>query len=94
LHYPIKEPIISYDFESEEIKNCKDEIDANEYSRNLLISPNDYSEFIRKGSFSDNSIRIFAKQQGITPDIVLGRLQHDGKVDYSQFSRMRFDLLN
>jgi HTH-type transcriptional regulator / antitoxin HigA len=62
------------------------------YSRDILIDKNNHDEFVKLCRFSDNSIRVFARQQNVTPDIVLGRLQHDGKVEYSQFSRMRYDL--
>lgn len=58
---------------------------ADRYAENCLISPERYSEFIKKGNFDLKSIQIFAKQIKREPGIVLGRLQNDGLIKYNDW---------
>ncbi len=60
----------------------EDEIDA--IARNYLISENQYNEFLETNKFRNkNNIIAYARQIGIAPFILLGRLQHDGFLGYS-----------
>ncbi|MCC5874691.1 MAG: helix-turn-helix domain-containing protein [Candidatus Sumerlaeia bacterium] len=55
------------------------EEEANRFARNYLIPSREYEEFIRAHDhFDGNTIRAFADKIGISPGIVVGRLQHDG----------------
>jgi len=56
---------------------------ANRFAANLLIPPRDYFELIKLGDFSKPGIKSFARSIGIAPGIVVGRLQKDGKIQYS-----------
>jgi len=74
--------------------NADDELEqeANLFCSNFLIPQNEYEIFSQNTSFSESSIKEFAKQVGIAPSIVLGRLQHDGKVEYNRFYDLKIKL--
>lgn len=59
------------------------EAEANEFAGNLLIPKADYRHFTASGSFFDADIRRFAGRIGIHPGIVVGRLQHDERLDFT-----------
>jgi hypothetical protein len=54
------------------------EEEANRFAADTLIPPRGLGEFLRKRTFTNESINAFAEQVGIGPGIVVGRLQHDG----------------
>ena len=58
-----------------------EEMDANTYARDTLLPPEDYNAFVAKGHITEEAVRRFAKEQGIAPGIVVGRLQRDAIVD-------------
>lgn len=53
---------------------------ADEFALNSLIPKRDYQKFIGDKIFFSENIREFAKQIGIHPGIVAGRLQHEGRI--------------
>jgi HTH-type transcriptional regulator/antitoxin HigA len=53
------------------------ESEANRFSADTLIPPNELGEFLRKREFTNESIPAFAERIGVGPGIVVGRLQHD-----------------
>ena len=53
----------------------EDEIEADNFARENLISTNDFEEFVKSYSFTKKSIIDFSKKIGIAPGIVVGRLQ-------------------
>jgi len=57
--------------------SMQDEKDAHSWARNMLISWKEFDSFKQQGDFSEQSICVFAKKQGISPGIVVGRMQHD-----------------
>jgi HTH-type transcriptional regulator / antitoxin HigA len=66
-----------------------DEEVANQFSRNVLLPPDDYLAFVQAGDFSRAAVRRFAKDQQIAPGIVVGRLQHDGYLSPSQLNDLK-----
>ena len=58
------------------------EDEADNFAKNQLIPKARYNQFVRMGSFAKNDIRLFARTIGIAPGIVVGRLQHDGNLDF------------
>jgi len=60
----------------------KVETEADEFSANLLVPEADYRSFVSNGMFYEGDIQRFADAVGIHPGIVVGRLQHDGLLDY------------
>ena len=61
----------------------QDELDADEFSKEILIPYNQYSAFVEHKDFSKSSIITFSKQVGIDSGIVVGRLQKEGYIEYS-----------
>lgn len=55
-----------------------DERRANQFARDTLIPQAAFAEFTTRTHYSKASIRAFAKTIGVSPGIVVGRLQHEG----------------
>ena len=69
-------------FESaENVKKTK----ANLFAENTLIEKNAYCNFVNAQNFSLSAIKAFAKTQNILPAIVIGRLQNDSFLKWSDF---------
>lgn len=59
---------------------------ADQYASDILISPDQYRKFIlSKDCTSWNRIQAFAEANGVQPFIVLGRLQNDGYLDWTDY---------
>ncbi len=66
--------------EDGELQNDK-EAEANKFAADFLIPPLEYRRFTsRTGHYRKTEIIEFAEQLEIAPGIVVGRLQHDGKL--------------
>jgi hypothetical protein len=57
------------------------EAEANEFARNWLIPVFQYRQFCRRGAFNCTAAERFAHEIGVSPGVVVGRLQFDGYVD-------------
>ena len=71
--------------------NLEDEEDkaANEFASNSLINREEYLLVVNNKSFTEKSVKEFAKQQGVAPFIVVGRLQKDGYVGWDRFQKIK-----
>jgi len=72
----------------------KKEQTADKFAANFLIPLNDYKKF--KPSFngySHSDVVSFAEKIDIAPGIVVGRLQHDGKLPPSHLNKLKQSLL-
>lgn len=67
----------------------KIETEADDFARNTLIPPRYYNEFLENGIFSPLSIQAFGELIGVHPGIIVGRLQHDKYLDYSQMNDLK-----
>ena len=78
-----------YDELTEE--NAGWEQEANEFAADYLIPLSAYSYFIsQRRTFDEDSIQRFAKSIGISPGIVVGRLQHANIITYqSKLNRLK-----
>jgi len=65
------------------------ERDADDFSRDFLISPVDYKKFVQTFDFSDAAVVAFAQRIHVHPGIVVGRLQRDQLVKFSQLNHLR-----
>ena len=66
------------------------EVEANEWASNFLVSKKDWDEFILRYNFSEPAVLKFANEQGISPGIIVGKLQHRGIIRYSsQMNRLK-----
>lgn len=63
------------------------EHEADEFARNLLIPRNRSSDM--KSLRTERAIRGFAREIGISPGIVVGRMQHDGLLYPSAFNSLK-----
>jgi HTH-type transcriptional regulator / antitoxin HigA len=66
-----------------------DEQEVDRFARDALLPPDAYDEFVSAGDFSDQCVRRFARDQGVHPGIVVGRLQTDEKVELSHLNDLK-----
>ncbi|MCX6646428.1 MAG: helix-turn-helix domain-containing protein [bacterium] len=66
-----------------------EESEADEFACNTLIPKKVFHEFVYAGEFSKDTIRRFAKKQGIAPGIVVGRLQHEHLLPFSHCNDLK-----
>lgn len=77
-----------FDYKDKE-KYLEKERVADEFARTFYIDDNSYHEFTIRNEFNSESITAFAENLHISPDILIGRLQHDHKIRYSDFTYMK-----
>lgn len=66
------------------------EHEASVFATDTLIPPDHFVHFLAEGRWqSAEGVRRFADAIGIAPSIVVGRLQHEGRVPYSQLNQLR-----
>jgi HTH-type transcriptional regulator / antitoxin HigA len=70
------------------------EDEANTFASNHLIPEAEWRKFVTGKQFSKERVKEFAEQLGITPGIIVGRLQHEKKLSaaHLNFLKRRFDL--
>ncbi len=79
--------------EEDNQKNDKED-EANHFAADWLIPSSEYKGFHPRGShFSKAEIVEFAKSVGIAPGIVVGRLQHDGRIPMKNCNDLKRKLL-
>ncbi|MEA3358952.1 MAG: HigA family addiction module antitoxin [Thermodesulfobacteriota bacterium] len=66
-----------------EIGGSEKEQEANHFAQDLLIPPEKYQTFLDTDRFDEPEIQRFAKDVGIAPGVIVGRLQHDQLIPYS-----------
>jgi HTH-type transcriptional regulator/antitoxin HigA len=69
--------------------NDPEEERANEFASNILIPRERYDAFLERNTFTPTSVRSFAKQIGIAPGIIAGRLQHDGRIHWRSLNNLK-----
>lgn len=78
--------------------SCKEDIyelnkqyedEADQFSQDYLIPPDDYEAFVSQSLFSKASVTNFAKIIDIHPGIVVGRLQNDGYIPHHAMNDLR-----
>ena len=62
---------------------------ANRFAADTLIHPGAYKAFLKAGRFFAEDINSFAKQVGIPPGLVVGRLQKEGHIKPSWHNGLR-----
>ena len=70
-------------------KNGPLEDEANHWAADFLVPPDAWSQFRCRTPFNKNSIIAFARQIGIAPGIVVGRLQREQRLKYSEMSDLK-----
>jgi HTH-type transcriptional regulator/antitoxin HigA len=67
----------------------KEENEANEFSSNILIPPERRQEMLNL-PFDAKAIMRFAKEIGVSRGVVVGQLQHAGKIKHGHFRNLKF----
>ena len=67
----------------------KYEAEANQFASDALIPPAELTEFIRRRLFSDDDINGFSEDIGVSPGIVVGRLQYIGLLEPHQGNALK-----
>ena len=65
---------------------------ADQFAADLLISPEDWRVFGEGGVFTNETITEFARDIGIHPGIVVGRLQYEKNVPQNRHNELRVSL--
>ena len=65
------------------------EIEADEYAKNILIPSEDFNQFTNHNDFSKKSVLDFANKEDILPGIVVGRLQKEGFIKYDKLNDLK-----
>jgi plasmid maintenance system antidote protein VapI len=73
----------------EYVLDIDDEKAANEFARELLIPRADLKALVATGKVNRQSVKAFARSQGIAPGIVVGRLQRDDIIAKSQMNDLK-----
>lgn len=69
------------------------ESEANLWASDFLIPHGDWKQLVATPSYSEMAIRQFAEEQGIAPSIIVGRLQHEGRVSWqTQLNRLKIHM--
>ncbi len=70
------------------------EREADEWAREFLVPTTEWSRFLESEVLTGRSIQEFSESQGISPGIVVGRLQHEKRIAFSAFNglKRRLDL--
>lgn len=79
-----RDPHISFS-DSEE----KKEIEANKFAADSLLPRAAFEAFVLDGKFLARDVREFSRTQGVSPGVVVGRLQHERHVPHSSLNELR-----
>jgi HTH-type transcriptional regulator/antitoxin HigA len=66
-----------------------EETQANAFAADTLIPPDAWRDFLASGRPSKPSVLRFAAEQRIAPGIIVGRLQHEGALPFSQMNDLK-----
>ncbi|MFW6056305.1 MAG: HigA family addiction module antitoxin [Chloroflexota bacterium] len=69
--------------------DCAAEERADRFACDTLIPPRAYRSFIYAWDGSGERIEEFAEQVGVGPGIVVGRLQHEGRLSFNRFNDLK-----
>ena len=88
LNDDFKTELIDFDFRKTDM-----EMKADKFAAEQLIASNLYEEFVQKGIFSRESVLRFSSEISRHPGIVVGRLQKDEYIEYSELHdlKMRYE---
>jgi addiction module HigA family antidote len=62
---------------------------ADRFATNFLIPPTVYNAFVQTQNFTPATVTDFARQHGIAPGIVVGRLQHDKVIPFNKLNNLK-----
>jgi hypothetical protein len=65
------------------------EVEADRWARDYLIAPSEWQAFVEQGDFSLDAIGGLAERLSIAPGLVVGRLQHEGRIGFAARNRLK-----
>ena len=77
------------DNQNHEGLDVDEEQEADAFAADMLIDPSAYHAFCAARRFSASDVSAFAAQQGISPGIVVGRLQFDRLIPWTHLNRLK-----
>ncbi|MFA7242783.1 MAG: ImmA/IrrE family metallo-endopeptidase [Sulfuricellaceae bacterium] len=69
--------------------NPEEEAQANSFARDFLINAANYRKFCASGQFTEAAVSAFARQEGVSPGIVVGRLQFDQRLGWNRLNQLK-----
>ncbi len=82
LFHEIGHIVLGHLNQGAEIDNCAERC-ADQFAKEILIPQAAFNSFVRKRSFTEESLINFSEEIGIDPGIVVGRLQKEGYIEFS-----------
>lgn len=74
----------------------KQETEVDRFAANFLIPPDEWKRLLTllpdKGNISKETLAAFADEIGIASGIVVGRLQHEGKVPFTHYNSLKIPI--
>lgn len=67
----------------------RQEDEADGFARDALVPPEDWDGFVDTEPFSRTRIKRFARESGVAPGIVVGRLQHEKRIGQAEENELR-----
>ncbi len=65
------------------------EAEANTFACDTLIPQEMYEKFETNGIFTEEEVLLLAQKAGIAPGIIVGRLQHEGKINWNHLNHLK-----
>ena len=70
-------------------EKSSDELEADAFAANHMIPPSAFRRFVQAGDFSGSAVRAFAESLGISPGIVVGRLQREEIIGWDTLNSLK-----
>jgi HTH-type transcriptional regulator / antitoxin HigA len=70
-------------------EKSEDELEADAFAANHMIPPGAFKRFVEAGDFSGPAVRAFAESLGISPGIVVGRLQKEEIIGWDTLNSLK-----
>jgi len=69
--------------------DAEEERQADAFARDFLVPLSAYRRFVEMANFTEQAIMNFAREIGVSPGVVLGRLQYERLLAWSRFNGMK-----
>ena len=69
--------------------DAEEERQADTFARDFLVPMSAYRRFVEMANFTEQAIMTFAREIGVSPGVVVGRLQYERLLAWSRFNGMK-----
>ena len=84
-----KKDTFVHDAREAEGEGTEEDTKADRWASNFLVRQRDWEQFTAGGRFGGDDVTRFAAAQGIAPGIIVGRLQHEGHLPWSDLNQLK-----